>query len=387
MFELLIYTRKLNKMDNSSKIPTLLEYIEENKSKIQETPIKNIPFIQKISWTFYFFSFFLAFTIVPKIIYSIFAYWSLFFNVFLFVFFVYLTFEYRRSISPKKQKTKKSISQDFNNIISLISNYGFSNTSNDITSILKYSTSLAQLNKEYINIIDEALTKYIKIIVKISNLSYKTISDKSNERIPNQNLNSQEIDGNFLNHFNNFSKKNLKNYKHKINLGDFQHKPFEFSIPGIIHIYLAKKTSIVDLAGIIKIGQGHQFEGIEILKGLILIGRNEYFDGIIVGSFKLGKDLSVRKEKYPVQNQELVESSYQQINENNYCAHATSSFLSHNPELKFAAEDACRQIAEIRAHCEEIIADDIKNDLSQTAFNLKEKLDREKRIMNEMGKI
>ncbi len=374
-------------MDINSKIPTLLEYIEESKNKVQETPIKNISFIQKISWTFYIISFFLAFTIIPKIIFSIFSYWSLFFNIFLFIFFIYLTYEFRKSISPKKQKIKKPISQDFNSIIELISNYGFSNASNNIESILKYSINLSQLNKEYIVIIDEALSKYIQIIVKISNLSYNIISNKSNGKISSQNLNSQEIDEKFIHHFKKFNKKSLKNYKHKINLGVFHIQPINFSIPGIFHIYITKKTSIIEIAGIIKIGQGHQFEGIELLKGLILIGRNEYFDGFIVGSLKFGKELLVKKEIFPTQNQALSEPTDHQIKENNYCAYATASFLSLNPDLKLAAEDACKQIAEIRAHCEEIITNDIKNDLNQTTSNLKEKLDREIRIMNEMMKI
>ena len=376
-------------MDSHSKIPSLIDYIEENKIKNHETITKRKPFIQKISWTFYILSFFLAFTVIPKIIYSIFSYWSLFFNIFLFVFFIYLTFEFRKSISPRKQELKKSTTQDFNNINLLISNFGFSNTSNDIECILKYSSNISELNKEYINIIDEALTKYIKIIVKISNLSYKKISNKNEQKLPNQNinLNIQEIDLKFFSNLKKINKKYFKHFKHKSNFSDYHYKPFEFSIPGIVSIYISNKTSLVEIAGFIKIGQGNQFEGIEILKGLILIGRNEYFDGLIIGSFKLGKNISNKKEKYNFQNQALIESSAQEINENNYCAFETSSFLSLNPDLKFAAEDACKQIAEIRAHCEEILADDIKNDLNQTTFNLKEKLDREKRIMNEMGNI
>lgn len=379
-------------MESDTKIPTLFEYIEETKNIAQETPIKRLSFVQKISWTFYIFSFVLAFLFVPLIFESFFSYHSIFLNIFSFIFFTYITYEFRKSILPKKEKIKKSISQDYNLLISLLSNYGFSNTSNDIEIILKYSHNVFQLNKEYIVIIDEALNKYIKTIVKISNLSYRSISNKNLKMGSKQsfNLNSQEVDGKFLKHIKNISKssiKSYKNYRKKIMIENSEQSPFEFSIPGFLQIFVANKSSFIDIAGIIRIGQGSQFEGIEILNGLILIGRNEYFDGIIIGKFQFGKKLSLKKDTAPHQNQALIETTQQQMNEDNYYAYATSNILSQNPELKAAAEDACKQIADIRAHCEEIIADDIKSTLNQTTSNLKEKLDREKRIMNEMERI
>ncbi|WP_186646584.1 hypothetical protein [Fluviispira vulneris] len=329
--------------------PSLIQYVEEI-SSVQTRPTNKRSIFKSYSWILYFVGFLLAFNILPIVLKSLFDYNSFLINFLFFIVFSKIIYNIR-----KQQFQKKSAypyGDQFQQIKDTIKENGFYKTAQDLDDILNYAPIVHKSNKELVLITNIPLKEYIQTLISITQL----IDNKKHES-KNQSVNP-------IKNIFTFFEKNLA----KIN--------------GAI-IYHNNDFKGIHIVNIVRIGSGKQFEGIEILNGFILIGRNEYFDGLIIGEIKFGKVL-----KNNLQNKKYKEYLNSKSTDNILKENTYEKLINlNNTSLKETALFACNEIASIRLHFNEFISNDIKNNLKRTSTQLKEKIDTEKRIHEELNRL
>ncbi|KAB8030762.1 hypothetical protein [Fluviispira multicolorata] len=344
---------------NSEDSLSLLKYIEEE--ELSKNSIKSKASILKsLSWMLYLVALIVSFDLTPRILNHFSFFYSSWINIILFILLASGIYYFRKEFFPKKNI--ETVRSKFKEISNIIEENGFEKISNDLNHILKLSLLIYKSNKEFIYIIDKSLSEYLKIILKISDLIEKT-EQNSSQKIKNMNINIHNL------------------FKCK-----FSHHDKYINILNFIQIFENKNFRGIQIGELLRFGEGKNFEGIEILNGVILIGRNEYFDGLIIGLFRFGKKIIKSPKKEIILNEALTISNNSENQKNNKIFKA-KELLKDNIELRDTAVMICEEISLIRSHCTEFLANQIKDNVNRTSNNLKEKIETEKRIYEEINKF